>query len=128
MYEHRVSTVHCNMSSNQETRGYSFFIYKVYCQLSRPSGLKPPSGMGNGRRSATAKAVIFIECSPFLEKERGGGGLKAPMCPFVSFYILPWLAGNKYLFVDNGVKKRKWFLSFTTCHFQPRVMRSWKWY
>ena len=44
--------------------------------------------MGSGRRSATTKAVIFIECSPFLEKDRGGGGRKAPMWLFVSFYIL----------------------------------------
>ena len=63
--------------------------------------------MGSGRRSATAKAVIFIECSPFLEKERGGGGLKAPMCPFVSFFINPWPAGYDYLFIYTGLNLRK---------------------
>ena len=40
------------------------------------------------------KVVMYLECSPFLEKERDGGGLIAPMCPFVSFFILPWLAGK----------------------------------
>ena len=40
------------------------------------------------------KAVMYLECSPFLEKERDGGGPIAPMCPFVAFFILPLLAGK----------------------------------
>ena len=28
---------------------------------------------------------------------------------------------NEYLFTVTGVKKMKWFLSLTRCHFQPRV-------
>ena len=51
---------------------YKGFTVNFLC--GRPSGLRPPSGMGSGRRSATTKAVIFIECYPFLEKERGGEG------------------------------------------------------
>ena len=35
------------------------------------------------------KAGMYLECSPFLEKERDGGGPIAPMCPFVAFFILP---------------------------------------
>ena len=40
------------------------------------------------------KAVMYLECSPFLEKERDGGGPIALMCPFVAFFILPLLAGK----------------------------------
>ena len=43
------------------------------------------------------KIVTFLECYPFLEKERDGG-LIPPMCLFVSLLILPWLAG-KYPYV-----------------------------
>ena len=35
------------------------------------------------------KAFMYLECSPFLQKERDGGGPKAPKCPFVAFFILP---------------------------------------
>ena len=35
------------------------------------------------------KAVMYLECFPSLEKERDGGGLIAPLRPFVSFLILP---------------------------------------
>ena len=59
------------------------------------------------------KTVMYLECSPFLEEERDGGGPIAPTCPFVAFFILPWLAGNEYLFTVTGVKKMKWFLSLT---------------
>ena len=34
------------------------------------------------------KAVMYLEYSPFPEKERDGWRLIAPMCPFVSFFIL----------------------------------------
>ena len=34
-------------------------------------------------------------------------------------YETKW--GNEYLFRVTGVKKMKWFLSLTRCHFQPRV-------
>ena len=40
------------------------------------------------------KAVMYLECSPFLEKERDGWRPIAPMCPFVAFFIRPWLAGK----------------------------------
>ena len=40
------------------------------------------------------KAAMYLECSPFLEKERDGWRPIAPMCPFVAFFILPWLAGK----------------------------------
>ena len=41
---------------------------------------------------------MYLDYSPFLEKERDGGGLIAPMCSFVAFSILPLFAG-KCLFV-----------------------------
>ena len=37
---------------------------------------------------------MYLECFPFLEKVRDGGGPKAPICPFVTFFILPLLAGK----------------------------------
>ena len=37
---------------------------------------------------------MYLQCSPFLEKERDGWRPIAPMCPFVAFFILPWLAGK----------------------------------
>ena len=37
---------------------------------------------------------MYLECYPFLEKERDGGGPIAPMCPFVAFLIVPLLAGK----------------------------------
>ena len=40
------------------------------------------------------KAAMYLECSPFLEKERDSWRPIAPMCPFVAFFILPWLAGK----------------------------------
>ena len=32
-----------------------------------------------------------------------------------------------YLFTVTGVKKMKWFLSLTRCHFQPRVIKGHEW-
>ena len=32
-----------------------------------------------------------------------------------------------YLFTATGVKKMKWFLSLTRCHFQPRVTEGHEW-
>ena len=40
------------------------------------------------------KAVRYLECLPFLEKVREGRGPIAPMCSFVAFFILPFLAGK----------------------------------
>ena len=34
---------------------------------------------------------------------------------------------NQYLFTVTGVKKMKWFLSLTRCHFQPQVTEGHKW-
>ena len=34
---------------------------------------------------------------------------------------------NEYLFTLTGVKKMKWFLSLTRCHFQPRVTEGHEW-
>ena len=34
---------------------------------------------------------------------------------------------NEYLFTVTGVKKMKWFLSLTRCHFQPRVTEGHEW-
>ena len=62
---------------------YKGFTVNFLC--GRPSGLRLPSGTGSGRRIAT---VLFIEFSPFLEKGRGGGGLKhrcAHLFPFLFF-------------------------------------------
>ena len=35
--------------------------------------------------------------------------------------------GNEYLFTVTGVKKMKWFLSLTRCHFQRRVTEGHEW-
>ena len=34
---------------------------------------------------------------------------------------------NEYLFTVTGVKKIKWFLSLTRCHFEPRVTEGHEW-
>ena len=34
---------------------------------------------------------------------------------------------NEYLFTVTGVKKMKWFLTLTRCHFQPRVTEGHEW-
>ena len=34
---------------------------------------------------------------------------------------------NEYLFTVTGVKKMKWFLSLTRCHFQPQVTEGHEW-
>merc|ERR1711951_147337 len=34
---------------------------------------------------------------------------------------------NEYLFTITGVKKMKWSLSLTRCHFQPRVTEGQEW-
>ena len=65
---------------------YKGFTVNFLC--GRPSGLRPPSGTCSGRQIATTKAVLYIECPPFLEKGRGGGGLKhrcAHLFPFLFF-------------------------------------------
>ena len=45
---------------------------------------------------------MYLECSPFLEKERDGGGPIALMCPFVAFLILP-LVSRKMPFCYNAL-------------------------
>ena len=42
-------------------------------------------------------------------------------------FLLLICAKNEYLFTDTGVKKMKWFLSLTRCHFQPRVTEGPEW-
>ena len=37
---------------------------------------------------------MYLECSPFLGKERDCGGPIEPICPFVAYFILPLLAGK----------------------------------
>ena len=37
------------------------------------------------------------------------------------------MAIHEYLFTVTSVKKMKWFLSLTRCHFQPQVTKSHEW-
>ena len=48
---------------------------------------------------------------------------------FVSFwqYFPYYHQRNECSFNDTGVKKMKWFLSLTRCHFQPPVTKGYKW-
>ena len=48
------------------------------------------------------KAVMYLECSPFLEKERDGGGPIAPMCPFVVFLSKRHREGNDFTDYRRG--------------------------
>ena len=67
------------------------FLYALLCVQSIVTKVQTRKQTGTLSLSLY-KAVMYLECSPFLEKERDGGGLVAPMCPFVAFFILPLLA------------------------------------
>ena len=66
----------------------SFRVGKVQCIVTKVQTRKQTGTLS----LSLYKAVMYLECSPFLEKERDGGGPIAPMCPFVAFFILPLLA------------------------------------
>ena len=61
---------------------YKGFTVNFLC--GRPSGLRLPSGTGSGRRIATTKAVLYM-----VKLYMVNCMVKAPMCPFVPFIILP---------------------------------------
>ena len=49
---------------------------------------------------------------------KGGGFTKDDDCCY---------GKNKYLFTVTGVKKMRWFLSLSRCHFQPKVTKGHEW-
>ena len=82
------------LQSNTGSDYLSFFLHDSYIKAKYIKWIvtKVQTRKQTGTLSLSLyKAVMYLECSPFLEKERDGGGPIALMCPFVAFSILPWI-------------------------------------